>query len=141
MKPLRILLVDDNIIVAMLLGEILMGLGHEICASETSEAGAVRAADLHRPDLMIVDARLGEGSGVAAVEAICRTGHVPHLFISGGKVDGHRPNAVVLQKPFLEPELIEAMQRALAATGTATEQANGNLRSASGCHVARAQPN
>jgi len=58
-------------------------MGHEVCGVETTEATAVAAALRHRPDLMIVDARLRGGCGVSAVEAILRTTFVPHLFVSG----------------------------------------------------------
>ena len=67
-----------------------------------------------RPDLVIVDAQLREGNGVSAVEQILRTGFVPHLFISGDikKVLARRPDAVAIAKPFHEPELVQAIQRA-----------------------------
>jgi DNA-binding response OmpR family regulator len=92
-------------------------MGHEVCAIETSRSGAVAAAAQYRPDLMIVDARLGDGSGIAAVEEILRTGFVPHLFISGNisRVEALKPGAAVLQKPFHEAELTRAIQRALDA--------------------------
>ena len=67
-----------------------------------------------RPDLVIVDAQLREGNGVSAVEQILRTGFVPHLFISGDikKVLARRPDTVAIAKPFREPELVQAIQRA-----------------------------
>ena len=69
---------------------------------------------------MIVDARLGDGSGVSAVEEILRTGFVPHLFVSGNisKVRALRPDAVVLQKPFGAAELTRAIQSTLDAAAT-----------------------
>lgn len=115
MKALRVLVVEDDAVIGMLLAEMLVGLGHDVCAIEATEADAVTAAAHHRPDLMIVDAQLGEGSGVSAVEEILRTGPVPHVFISGARVQAPRPGAVVLQKPFLEGDLLRAMQRALRA--------------------------
>ena len=117
MKALRILVVEDNALIGMLLAEMLQEMGHEVCAIEATEAEAVAAADRCRPDLMIVDARLGDGSGVSAVERIRRGGSVPHLFISGDiwKVTALRPDAVVVQKPFREADLARAIQRALDA--------------------------
>ncbi len=114
MKALRILVVEDDILIGMLLAEMLEGMGHDVCAVEATEADAVTAALQYKPDLMIVDARLGDGSGVSAVEQILRTGPVPHLFVSGetSKVKALRPDAVVIQKPFLETDLARAIQRA-----------------------------
>jgi DNA-binding NarL/FixJ family response regulator len=76
-----------------------------------------RAAARYKPDLMIVDAGLGHGSGVAAVEQILRAGPIAHMFISGdaGRVKTRKPNAVVVRKPFREAELVRAIDSALAA--------------------------
>lgn len=117
MAALRVLLVEDEAVIAMLLAEVLGGMGYEVCAIEATEADAVAAAMRCRPDLMIVDARLGAGSGVSAVETILRTGPVPHVFVSGDSSSVHalRPDAVVMQKPFREADLARAIQRALDA--------------------------
>jgi CheY-like chemotaxis protein len=115
MKALRILVVDDNAIIGMLLAEMLGEMGHVVCGMETTEAGAVAAAARCAPDLMIVDARLGDGSGVDAMRAILQNGPMPHLFISGAEVEADSPDAVILQKPFYEQQLARAMDRAMAA--------------------------
>jgi two-component system, response regulator PdtaR len=117
MKALRVLVVEDDAIIGMLLAEMLEEMGHDICAIEATEAGAVAAAVRFRPNLMIVDMRLGDGSGVAAVEEILRTGPVPHLFVSGdtSSVRALRPGAVVIQKPFRESDLARAIRRTLGA--------------------------
>jgi two-component system, response regulator PdtaR len=118
MKALKILVVEDYTLIAMLLGETLAEMGHGVCAVEATQAGAVKAALRYRPDLIIVDAVLREGNGVSAVEEILSAGFVPHLFVSGDikKVLALRPGAVAIEKPFREPELIQAIHRALAAT-------------------------
>jgi hypothetical protein len=68
---------------------------------------------------MIVDGRLGDGSGVAAMRAILLNGPMPHLFISGAVVEADSPNAIVLQKPFYEQQLASALERVLATVETA----------------------
>ena len=117
MKALRILVVEDDAMIAMLLADVFAGMGHDVCAIEATEAGAVAAAVRCRPDLMIVDARLGDGSGFTAVEEILRTRFVPHIFISGdiSTVRARKPGAIAIQKPFCESDLIRAIQRALDA--------------------------
>jgi CheY-like chemotaxis protein len=104
----------------MLLADVLAEMGHDVCAIEATEANAVAAAVRCKPDLMIVDARLGDGSGVSAVKEILRAGFVPHVFVSGetSSIQAQRPDAVVIQKPFREPDLARAIQRALGATAT-----------------------
>lgn len=75
------------------------------------------AASRCSPELIIVDVRLGLGSGIAAVAEILRRGFVPHVFVSGGRLqrDILHPDAVVLQKPFDDGELARAMDSALNA--------------------------
>lgn len=115
MNMLRVLVVEDNSIIGMLLADTLSEMGYEVCAVEATEAGAVAAAARCKPDLMIVDAGLREGNGVSAVERILHNGFIPHVFVSGATtVQAQRPGAIVIQKPFLDAALARAIQRALA---------------------------
>jgi CheY-like chemotaxis protein len=117
MKVLRVLVAEDDTITGMLLAELLKSMGDDVCAIESTEADAVTAAARCRPDLMIVDVRLGEGSGVSAVEQILRVGQVSHVFVCGN-ISGVRtltPGTVIIQKPYREPELAQAIQRAISA--------------------------
>jgi CheY-like chemotaxis protein len=115
MNPLRILVVEDELIIAYLLAEILESMGHLVCAIEGSQADAISAALLHKPDLMIVDDRLGEGGGLAVVEAVLRSAPIPHIFVSGDTVRIKRlmPDAVVLEKPYNETDLAWAIRGAM----------------------------
>ena len=89
----------------------------KVCAIAATEAEAVSAPIRNRPDLMIVDAGLGRGSGISAVDEILRAGSLAHVFISGDAdmVRAHRPEAVILRKPFCEAELVKAIEAALDA--------------------------
>ena len=121
MTALRILIVEDEAIVAMLFADLLVAMGYEVCAIEATEAGAIAAAVRCRPDLMIVDAHLVEGSGASAVAAILRAGFVPHVFVSGDRLreQAIALGSVVLQKPFRESDLVRAIERALATKASA----------------------
>jgi len=104
MTAIRVLVVDDDVVIGQLLAEMLTGMGCDICGVEASEADAVAAAARYRPDLIIIDAQLGNGSGAAAIAQIQRDRVVPHVFISGD-ISGLRtmtPGSIVLQKPFHE---------------------------------------
>lgn len=116
-KKLRVLIVEDEALIALLLADILESLGYDLCDSVATEADAVAAALLHMPDLMIVDAGLSNGSGVDAVSTILQTRAIPHLFVTGNKrqVESLATDAVVLEKPFFIPELVQAIERVLAA--------------------------
>jgi two-component system, response regulator PdtaR len=117
MKALRVLVIEDDALIAMLLSELLASMGHDVCATAASEVEAVIAATRYDPDLMIVDARLGRGSGLSAVEEILRTGPVAHVFVSGDAegVWRRKPDAIVVRKPFRKTELARAIDSALAA--------------------------
>jgi len=117
MKALRVLVVEDDALIAMLLGEMLASMGHDVCATAATEAEAVSAASRYGPDLMIVDAGLGRGSGVSAVEEILRAGPVAHVFVSGDTdtVQRRRSDAIVVRKPFREAELARAIDAALGS--------------------------
>jgi len=117
MNPRRILVVEDDALLGMLLAETLGGLGHEVCAIAATEADAVAEAARHDPNLMIVDVNLGNGSGIVAVRYILGARFIPHIFMSGdiSRVREHYPDAVMLRKPFKEAVLIHAIQRAVEA--------------------------
>ncbi|MFG1376810.1 response regulator [Xanthobacter autotrophicus] len=110
---LRILIVEDDFMIGIHLAEMLEGMGYEVCSVEATEADAVAAAERCRPDLMIVDAWLRDGSGIAAVATICRSRPVPHVFVSGdaASVRAVLPAAVVVEKPFREDVLARVIQR------------------------------
>ena len=120
MKAFRVLMMEDDPLIGMLVAELLEEMGYDVCAIAATAADAVTAAAQYRPDLMIVDARIDDGSGVSAVDKILRTGFVPHLFISGNisNIRALRPDAVVLEKPFRELELTRAIQRAIDIAAT-----------------------
>jgi CheY-like chemotaxis protein len=115
MKALRTLVVEDDAILGELLAKTVEGLGHAVCALETN-VKAVVAASHWRPDLMIVDAGLGEASGLLAVKEILRSRFVPHVFVTGNALRGmpSGPDTVLIQKPFRVTDLERAIQRALA---------------------------
>ena len=114
MKRLRILVVEDQAVIALLLGEVLDGMGHDVCATEGSEDEAIAAALRCKPDLMIVDEHLGDGSGLSVVEAVLRHGPMAHIFVSGDvmRIRRLRPDAIVMEKPYSAKDLGRAVQQA-----------------------------
>ncbi|WP_457355706.1 response regulator [Sphingomonas sp. UYP23] len=111
---MRILIAEDNAMIAMFLSDLLEALGHSVCAITETEAATVAAALLHRPDLMIVDEGLRDGSGITAVQDVETKLPMPHIFATGDyySVLRARPEAIVLQKPFNAPALVRAIERA-----------------------------
>jgi len=113
-EPLKIVIVEDDALIAMDMAELLMELGHEICVIACTEAQAVAAGLRFKPDLMIVDGNLAEGSGVAAMAQIQEHIVIPHLYITGDpqQILQKAPGAVVLTKPFTMHRLADGIARA-----------------------------
>jgi CheY-like chemotaxis protein len=118
MKKLRVMIVEDDGLIAELLAEVIEGFGHEVCAIEAGERDAIAAAAREKPDIMIIDVNLRQGDGLKAIETILAFGPMPHVLVSGDatNVRNRRPHATVLQKPYFEGDLTLAMQKALGAT-------------------------
>ena len=120
-KPPRILIVEDELIVAENLRLILAGMGYEVLppAANSDEATA-RAAE-YLPDLVLMDIVL-EGSPIDGIETarrICQYEDVPVIFVTAyaddktlSRVRGMQPYAYIL-KPFNERELSFAIELAL----------------------------
>lgn len=116
MTKLRVLIIEDEPIIAMLLAEVLTEQGYDVADIASTESDAIQEAARHRPDVMIVDARLRQGSGLSAVSVILAEGFVPHVFMSGDRLTKTvlDPEAIVLQKPFHEADLLRAITKALS---------------------------
>jgi len=119
MKSLRVLVIEDDALIAMMLTDVLSDLGHGVCATAATPAEAVAAARQQGPDFVISDVKLRNGSGVEAVEEILRSGPIPHMFMTGDPVglNLRLPNAVVVRKPFATAALAKAIEKALGAAG------------------------
>ena len=123
MKQLRILVVEDDLLIGPIFAEMLEELGHFVCAVAVDSARALIAATRCHPDLMIVDVRLGDESGIDVVRQILRERLVPHVFVTGDQLDNLSlgPDAIVVQKPFHESDIVAAIDRAIGNTARRTE--------------------
>lgn len=67
---MKIILIDDDPIVLKSLETILKAYGHEILAKGYNGNQAVKLYEEHRPDLVLMDIRMEEKSGIEATEEI-----------------------------------------------------------------------
>ena len=83
-KPIRLLLVDDHQVVRVGLRTVLHNNQGIIVVGEAeSKTGAVRAAKRLKPDIVLMDVRLPDGSGVeAAREILARSPTTGILFLT-----------------------------------------------------------
>ena len=115
MPHYNILVVEDDPIIGLLLVDLLISLGHDVCALKTTEEDAVAAATGCYPDLLLVDVRLGTGSGLNAVAAIRQAKKIPYVYMTGAELPVGEPDDVVLYKPFVVADLVNAIDRISAA--------------------------
>jgi two-component system, response regulator PdtaR len=115
MTSLNVLIIEDNALNVLLLTELLASMGHAVCATAATEGEAIAAARRHKPDLILADSQLRDGTGISAVEEIIRTAPIPHIFMSGDAAGVARchPAAIVLKKPFDPLALTRAIESAL----------------------------
>lgn len=109
--PLRILVVEDEGLVALEIETFLTGAGHEVVGTVADRAGALALTRTEPPDLAIVDIRLsGSDSGLDLAADLAALG-VPVLFVTGNcPREGGRAVAVgCLHKPFDERQLLAAV--------------------------------
>jgi PAS domain S-box-containing protein len=112
MQPPRILVVEDEGIVARDLQNKLQRLGYEVPAVVSSGEEAILKAQEHRPDLVLMDIVLkGQMDGIEAAAVIWERCRVPAVFLTAYGDDATlqrakvtRPYGYVL-KPFSEREL------------------------------------
>ncbi len=69
-RPMRVLLVDDHEIVRAGLRSLLAGAGIEIAGEASTVAESIIAAKRLKPDMVLMDVRLPDGSGVEACREI-----------------------------------------------------------------------
>ncbi|HEX2527618.1 MAG TPA: response regulator [Geminicoccus sp.] len=84
---LRILVVEDDLLIATVLVSLLEDLGHEVCGQAVDAAGAVEEAAKSKPDMVLMDVRLAGGSsGEEAAAEVRRCFGIRSLFVSGNLI-------------------------------------------------------
>jgi CheY-like chemotaxis protein len=119
--PSRILIVEDELIIAADLRNKLQRLGHDVIGMAMAGEEAILMADKLRPDLVLMDVQLeGQMSGIDAARTIQQRTGVPIIFITAFpgvfvRAPGDmQPPGVCLGKPFSGIQLQAALDVALA---------------------------
>lgn len=114
----RILIIEDEPIIAMDIEMIVRDLGHDVVAVATTHAEAVAEAQEHKPGLVLADIQLADNSsGIEAVQEILTGMTVPVIFITAFPerlLTGDRPEpAFLLTKPYQPATLRAAIAQVL----------------------------
>ncbi|BBP59732.1 response regulator [Pseudomonas sp. St316] len=113
---IRVLVVEDEGAIAMLIEEMLEEFGCEVVDSVARLAGACEVAGSVQADLAILDVNLA-GERVFPVAEILRGRHIPFLFSTGYGASGlpaEYAGYPVLHKPFSQSELQQKIAVTLA---------------------------
>lgn len=83
-ETVRILVVEDEYILAINLQESLESLGYTVLDIADSAEGAIVKANELRPNLILMDIRLrGEMDGIQAAEQIWQNLQIPAIYVTG----------------------------------------------------------
>ncbi len=115
-----VLIVEDQMLIAWHLSDLIAGAGHRVLAIARNPAEAMEAAARQRPDFALMDVRLHGGtSGLEASRMLFECWGVRSIYISANLDPTTRAQAEPLQplgfvgKPFLPAEVLDAVERAV----------------------------
>jgi CheY-like chemotaxis protein len=98
----RILIVDDEPLVAKMVAEWVEELGHEVAGPFRDASSALALVAATPPDAAIVDVSLGAGSGYTVAESLAQR-KIPFVFATGhaeGSLIPRFSGTPVLVKPY-----------------------------------------
>ncbi|MSO28134.1 MAG: response regulator [Candidatus Planktophila sp.] len=119
LKPaIRILVAEDEALIRMDLVEMLIEAGYEVVAEASDGAQAIELAQLHKPDLAILDVKMPILDGISAAERIIAIAPVLMLtaFSQRELVERARDAGVMayVVKPFSIGDLVPAIEIAIS---------------------------
>lgn len=121
----RLLIVEDDWFIALEIEAVAQAAGHDVIGLVATADEAVELALARRPDLVLMDIRLaGPRDGIEAAIELRERADIPSLFVSAHQDPAIRAKAAParpagwLSKPFTEPQLNDAVTRALTRPGT-----------------------
>jgi len=112
-SSLRVLIVEDELLVSMYIEQTVRELGYEVIGSAGTLADAKRLFEAAAFDVAILDVRLRQGELIYPAIDILRDRRIPFVFITGYGSDnlerqyGRHP---ILKKPFSQRELQRCIQ-------------------------------
>lgn len=112
MTPARILIVEDEPLIAMMLEDFVDTLGHRIAATVDSVEQALSAVAEGAFDIAVLDVNLRDGAASWPVADALVDAGKPFLLASGGQIDA--PPDRHAGRPYLsKPYTLDAVENAL----------------------------
>jgi CheY-like chemotaxis protein len=108
-NPFRVLVVEDEFLIAMEIAEILEGVGHQVVGPVSSVQAATEILDGDEiPDAAIIDANLRNESSAAIAHRLRGMG-IPFFICTGYRLTDLQANfgdVITLQKPIVPQRLL-----------------------------------
>src|SRR5260370_3705518 len=111
---LKVLIVEDDLMIADMTEEMLVESGYEVCGIACSVPEAVALCRHHAPDLAVVDLRLADGGlgteiapllgGLGRLGVLYATANMMHVALTAA--DGH----ACLAKPYRSADLLRGLK-------------------------------
>ncbi len=116
-KRKRVLIVEDDLIISLVIETMVNELGHTVIGKATSGEEAIKLATEHNPTLILMDIRLkGEMDGIEAVSAIKEKISTSVIYLTGNsdKANYERAKATkftdLITKPFTIADLNKSFE-------------------------------
>ncbi len=120
MKPSKVFIVEDEVIVAHEIAQKLKKMGHDVVGMAATGEQAVETALRERPDLILMDIKLkGKMDGIEAAEKIHAQSQIPLIYLTALSDEQTLQRAKItepyayIQKPITSRELHIAVEIAL----------------------------
>jgi len=117
-KP-KILIVEDESLIALQLEIKLSKMGYEICSLSASGEEAIYAAKNDHPDVILMDIRLiGEMDGIEAARQIGQFSRTPVIFTTGYPDNSLKERAMKLKPSafLIKPIEIQTIDKVIRTT-------------------------
>ncbi|HSK41166.1 MAG TPA: PAS domain S-box protein [Arenibaculum sp.] len=111
---LRVLIVEDEVLLALSLQEMLASLGCKVTAWSSTLVDAIRRASFESFDAALLDVNMG-GLNVHPVAEVLKERGLPFILTTGyEELDWDRATVPVIRKPFRTEDVGRALRRLLA---------------------------
>lgn len=115
----KVLIVEDDMIIAMVLERMIVKLNYTVLDKVITGEEAISCTNNHSPDLILMDIQLKDSiDGITAMEKIRETSDVPVIYITGNSDQFYMKRAKAtdfvdyLVKPIQMSDLQESIQKA-----------------------------
>lgn len=115
LKDLRVLLVEDESLVAMLAEDLLIEVGCKVTLAMRLDQ-AIELAETEKFDVAVLDVNLGGGTTTFPLAGVLNGRSVPFFFATGYGVDAVRanfPDQQVIRKPYSSNSLCRGILSAV----------------------------